>query len=127
MAELNYKNIHFWLLSFFGILVILALTGQIKSTIDSDFIKKYCLFGIIICLISWNFEIKIINKTKDYLFQEYMISKILGELDKNRWILLGILGITFIFNQLAPDVWFLIYGLFFFIYFILMLWFELLK
>ncbi len=126
MAELNYKTIHFWLLSFFGIVVILALTGQIKSTIDSDFIIKYCLFGIIICLISWNFEIRIKNKTNDPYFSDYMIPKILGEMDKNRWVLLGTLGITFIFNLLAPDVWFIIYGLSLFIYFIIMVWLELL-
>ena len=48
MTEFNFKNIHFWLLSFFGVLVILALTSQIKSAIYSDFILKYCLFFVIL-------------------------------------------------------------------------------
>ncbi len=45
MTQFNYNKIHFWLLSFFGLLVILALTGQIKSAIYLDFAIKYSIFG----------------------------------------------------------------------------------
>lgn len=118
MTEFNYKNIHFWLLSFFGLLVILALTGQIKSAIYSDFIIKYCLFGIIICLISWNIEIKIISKVEDPYFRNYEITDILRDKYINQWISLVILGLTFVFHLLFSDWWLIFYGVFMLIYFI---------
>jgi hypothetical protein len=118
--EFNYNKIHFWLLSFFGLLIILALTGQIKSDIYLDFAIKYSIFGIIICLFSWNVESKIINKA-EFTKLGYHIDELIDDLMKKRWVLVGILVTTFIFNVLLPDLWWIFYPLFVFIYFFLLL------
>jgi hypothetical protein len=120
MAEFNYNKIHFWLLSFFGLLEILALTGQIKLADYLDFVIKYSTFSIIVCLFSWNFESKINNKI-NFAHSEYQIKELVDELMAKRWVLVGILVATFILNVLAPDMWWIIYPVFVFIYLLLLL------
>jgi hypothetical protein len=115
MTQFNYNKIHFWLLSFFGFLVILALTGQIKSAIYLDFAIKYSIFGIIICLFSWNFESKIINEI-NLTAREYQIEELIDDLMRKRWILVGILVTAFIFNVFFSDEWLIFYPVFVFIY-----------
>lgn len=117
MRQLNYKNVHIWLLSFFALLVVIFLTNLIYQTNISDIVIKYSIFGIVLCLISWNVDSMIlheVDKVPEYWYNK--IHKILDKRNKNNWLLIGILLFTLIFQFLLPSFWVMIYLIFGFLY-----------
>lgn len=115
--QFNYKAVHFYLLSFFGLLLSLSLIGSINSSDKSDFIMKYSIFGIVICLVSWHVESKIISEAKAITgeimyspdWDDIRIHKKLSERNKNREALLITLIPALFISILLPSMWLLIY------------------
>jgi hypothetical protein len=126
--QFNYKEVHFYLLSFFGLLIFLSLIGSINSSDKSDFIMKYSIFGIVICLVSWHIESKIISEanaiTGEIIYSpdldDFRIHNKLNERNKNREVLLITLIPALFVSILLPSMWLLIYLIFGCIYWYLL-------
>ena len=99
--QFNYKNVYLFLLSLFGIILILSLLGQINS----NFAGYYSIIGIIVCVVVWISDEKIIHEAGTIRnsgvyhpnIHDSKIHKILGKRITLMWSLLGVLGILFIF------------------------------
>ena len=114
--QFNYKSVPVWLLSFFGSLFGLSITGLVNPSLY-DFIMKYSSFGIVICLVSWHIESKIERKAKAITgefgyepeWDEYRFHDKLSNKDVNCRALILTLGITLLFSLILPSYWWLIY------------------
>ena len=104
--------------------MILSITGSIDSSIISDFIIKYSIFGIVFCLVSWHVESKIDSEAKaitgeisyDPDWDNHKIHKKLSEKNDNRQLLILMLVLVFIFSLLLQDILWVFYpimGLFY--------------
>lgn len=131
--QFNYKDVHFYLLSLFGLLVILSLTGSINSSNISDFIIRYSIFGIVICLVSWHVESKIFSEaeaiTGEILYRpdwdDFRIYEKLSERNSNRQALILTLIPAFILSLVLPSLWWVVYPIFGFFYLFLLQSYEL--
>ncbi len=96
--ELNYKTVYSFLLSLFGIIMLLYLTGHINSSLAGN----YSIIGIIACVIAWIIDEQIIHKAGEirnsgiYVpsVDDPHIHEILGKRITLLWILLGVLLIV---------------------------------
>ena len=114
----NFKAVHLFLLSLFVFLLVLSVTGSIDSSIISDIVIRYSIFGIVVCLVSWIVDSMILNEAdKVPQYWHNKIHKILDKRNKNNWFLIGILLFTLIFQFLLPSAWWMIYLIFGFLYF----------
>ncbi len=92
--EFNYKRVHFYLLSIFSILLILSLTNAINNCNQTIVIRNYSIFGIIFCLLAWNFDENIRNKIT--LARSYEIEELLNDRVKIQWGLVLVLFVVFL-------------------------------
>jgi hypothetical protein len=96
-VEFNYKTVHFYLLSLFGIILILSLTNAVNSSIV-NVVRNYSIFGIIFCTLSWIVieyiydRVNRIDPIYDNQIQEW-----LGYIVIVHWVLFLILFFGFIF------------------------------
>ena len=126
--QFNFKAVHLFLLSLFVFLLVLSVTGSIDSSIISDFIIKYSIFGIIVCLVSWHVESKIDSEamaiTGEIFYEpdwhNYRIYEKLSEKNQNRQLLILILILVFIISLLTQSIWWVIYPISGFFYFFLL-------
>lgn len=110
--EFNYRTVHFYLLSLFGILLILSLTNVINSNFTNT-VRNYSIFGIIFCTLAWIAIEQIYDKVKHiHPKYNYQIQKWLSYRVMIHWALFAILFLGFIFYVVIsplqnpiPDLW----------------------
>ena len=100
--EFNYKTVYFFLLSLFGVIILLFLLHYINNS----FALKYSLFGLILSLIIWLVDEQIIHKAEKITnsgfyhprIDNLKIHKMLGYRLVAMWIYLGILIFIFLLS-----------------------------
>lgn len=103
--KFNYKTVYFFLLSLFGIIILLSLLHYI----DNTFALKYSIFGLILSIIIWLVDEQIIHKAKEITnsglyhpnIDDPEIHKILGYRLIAMWIYVGILIFIFLISLIT--------------------------
>lgn len=97
--KFNYERVYFFLLSLFGIILVLSLMGQINSNLA----REYSIFGIAVCIAAWIIDGQIMHKAEEPRsyglpdLNDLDVHKMLGHRIILMWILFGVLLLSLLF------------------------------